>query len=77
MKPLTNSRARVARMSEATSGSYYPGYRFAHPGYARSDLPPRLLPIGIAQAALEDLAGIFARQPGADLDVLWDLVVGE
>ena len=39
--------------------------------------PPRALPIGIAQAALEDLAGILARQVGLDLDGLRHLVVGE
>ena len=39
--------------------------------------PPRPLPIGIAQAALEDLAGIFPRQVGLDFDVLWHLVVGQ
>src|SRR5262249_21755166 len=39
--------------------------------------PPRPLPIGIAQAALEDLAGIFPRQVALDLDVLRHLVVGQ
>src|SRR4029079_9854397 len=39
--------------------------------------PPRPLPIGIAQAALEDLAGIFPRQVGLDFDVLRHLVVGQ
>ena len=39
--------------------------------------PPRPLPIGIAQAALEDLAGIFPRQVGLDLDVFRHLVVGQ
>ena len=38
---------------------------------------PRPFPIGIAQAALEDLAGIFPRQVGLDFDVLRHLVVGQ
>src|SRR5450755_3348575 len=41
-----------------------------------SNSPPRPLPIGISQAALEDLAGILARQLFLDLDVPGDLVVG-
>src|ERR1700748_2828152 len=41
------------------------------------DPPARPFPIGIAQAALEYLAGIFARQVGLDLQMLRYLVVGE
>src|SRR5271165_3627348 len=51
------------------------------PGLRRDDgsldLPPGPLPIGIAQAALEDLAGVLAWQAGLDFDVLWNLVVSE
>src|SRR5216117_1435228 len=39
--------------------------------------PPCAFPIGIAQAPLENLAGILARQLGLDFDVFWHLVVGE
>src|SRR5437667_5740869 len=39
--------------------------------------PPRPFPIGIAQAPLEDLAGILARQLGLDFDVLRHLVIGK
>ena len=38
---------------------------------------PRPLPIGIAQAALEDLAGILARQAVLDFDMFRHLVVGQ
>src|SRR5664279_349473 len=41
------------------------------------NLSPSPLPMRIAQAALEDLAGIFARQAGMDFDVFRHLVVGE
>src|SRR5580704_14801419 len=44
---------------------------------AHSNPPPRPFPIGIAQAALEDLAGILARQVLEDFDVFRHLVVGE
>src|SRR6478609_1791033 len=43
----------------------------------RSNPPPRPLPIGIAQPALEDLAGILTRQISLDFDVLWHLVIGQ
>src|SRR5216683_2352065 len=42
-----------------------------------SNPAPRPLPIGIAQPALEDLAGILARQMFEDFDVLWHLVAGK
>src|ERR1700759_1419163 len=42
-----------------------------------SNPPPRPLPIGIAEAALEDFAGIFPRQVGMDFDGIWTLVVGQ
>src|SRR5258708_12980356 len=42
-----------------------------------SDPPPRAFPIGIAQAPLENLAGILARQLGLDFDVFWHLVIGK
>jgi hypothetical protein len=41
------------------------------------DPPSRPFPIGIAQAALEYLAGILPRQILPDFDVLRDLVVGQ
>src|ERR1700687_620528 len=43
--------------------------------YLRS--APRAFPIGIAQAPLENLAGILAWQLGLDFDVLRHLVIGE
>src|SRR5262249_3524576 len=42
-----------------------------------SNFPPGLFPIGVAQAPLENLAGIFPRQLGSDVDVLGNLVVGK
>src|SRR6267378_4245723 len=42
-----------------------------------SNPPPRPFPIGIAQPALEYLAGVLAWQIGMNFDVLWHLVVGE
>src|SRR3982075_458128 len=51
------------------------------PGVRRDDRllnpPPRPYPIGIAQAPLENLAGILAWQLGLDFDVFWHLVVGQ
>src|SRR6185437_10629516 len=41
------------------------------------DPPPCPLPIGIAQAPLEDLAGILARQIVVDFDVFRHLVIGK
>src|SRR5216683_6510948 len=38
---------------------------------------PRSLPIGIAQAALENLAGILARQIFEDFEVLWHFVASQ
>src|SRR5712672_4085114 len=54
-------------------------FRFPAQGrdYKKSDPPPCPLPIGIAQAALEDFSGIFPRQIGLDFDVFRHLVVGE
>ena len=46
-------------------------------GGVLSNPPPRPFPIGIAQAALEDLARILPRQAGLDFDVLRHLVVGK
>src|SRR5258708_24998331 len=42
-----------------------------------SNPPPRPLPIGIAQATLENLAGVLARQIFEDFDVFWLLVIGQ
>ena len=51
--------------------------RCPQPISSTSNPPPRPFPIWIAQSALEDLAGILARQVGLDHDMLGDLVVGE
>src|SRR6266404_7102998 len=49
-----------------------------HPGHAKLSNPSsRPLPMGIAQAALENLAGILARQLVKDFDMLRHLVVGQ
>src|SRR5262245_66653729 len=39
--------------------------------------PPFLLPIGVAQPSLEDLAAVLARQVAGDLDRLRHLVISE
>src|SRR5262249_5182264 len=44
-------------------------------GKTSSDFPPCVLPIGIAQLALENLSRILARQACADLDCPWHFVI--
>src|SRR6202051_3086924 len=45
--------------------------------YGPLNPPPCPRPIGIAQPALENLAGILARQIGLDFQVFWYFVIGE
>src|SRR6478736_5479940 len=55
-----------------------PGKERSHgSGLSGSNLSPCPLPIGIAQPALEDLAGVFTRQLVLDFDVFRHLVIGQ
>src|ERR1700736_3285637 len=58
-----------SRLRAATTTFFVPG-RSLNP-------PPRPFPIGIAEAPLENLAGVLARQIFLDFDVFWHLVIGQ
>src|SRR5262245_19468224 len=74
--PTRHPRARATRMRMHRRAG---GSRelCAPPRFSKLDSPARAVPVGIAQLALEDLAGIFARQVAADLNDARHLVIGE
>src|SRR3984957_17691811 len=69
--------SRIALAEPVIGRRFAPTRWLTCPGRRRLNPPPRPLPIGIAQAALENLAGILARQVFEDFDVFRHFIVGQ